>query len=120
MRPPARLSRYCALPLAIGLFAAGLAAPAAVSSATAGPRSAEAIFASRCAYCHDAGGWGTRALARRLPAGEPAVLLERANLPPPYTVAVVRRGLGAMPQFTPAELTDAELAALAQWLEDRR
>ena len=108
------------LAVASAALVLGLATPLAVRSATDQARTPEAIFAARCAWCHEAGGWGTRALARRLPVGEPAVLLERANLPPAYTVAVVRRGIGAMPQFTPAELTDAELAALALWLEDRR
>ncbi len=111
---PERPNRF--LWLAAPVLAA--ATPAAVQSASEAARSPETIFASRCAYCHDDGGWGTRALARRMPEGE-AALLDRVNLPPAYTAFVVRRGIGAMPQFTPAELTDEELEALANWLEDR-
>ncbi len=91
-------------------------APVAVQSAGQPSRSPEEIYTTRCAYCHEAGGWGTRALAKRVPAGE-AELRNRSSLPPAYTIAVVRRGIGAMPQFTPTELTDAELEALANWLD---
>lgn len=77
-----------------------------------------AFYQQRCAYCHGPGGWGTRRLEPRAPEGE-AELLNRTSLPPAYTELVVRRGIGAMPQFTPTELTDAELAELARWLEDR-
>jgi len=100
---------------------AGLAlAIATIGSAAAktqpeAPRPSDQIYAERCAYCHDANGWGTRVLARRLPASD-AVLLNRASLPPGYITFVVRHGIGAMPQFTPSEITDAELAELSRWL----
>jgi len=90
-------------------------------AATSGPeprRSSEQIYAERCAFCHDASGWGTRTLARRLPPAE-AALLDRVNLPPAYTKFVVRHGIGAMPQFNPSEITDGELAEIALWLESR-
>ncbi len=45
-----------------------------------------------------------------------AELRKRRDLPPAYVEYVVRHGVGSMPQFTPTELTDAQLAALAQWL----
>jgi mono/diheme cytochrome c family protein len=102
-------------PIVVPLLA--IAAPIAVNAAGQTARAPEAIFATRCAYCHDSEGWGTRALSRRLPQGQ-AELLNRPNLPPDYTIFVVRRGIGAMPQFTPSELTDEELRALANWLED--
>jgi mono/diheme cytochrome c family protein len=78
-------------------------------------RTPEEFYNARCAYCHDANGWGTRKLAERLPKGE-AELRKRHDLPPAYVEYVVRHGVGSMPQFTPTELTDAELAALARWL----
>lgn len=101
--------------IAAGVMLAALA-PVAVQSAGQGSRSPQDVFADRCAYCHEAGGWGTRVLARRVPDGE-AELLKRSSLPAAYTAAVVRRGIGAMPQFTPTELTDEEIAALADWLD---
>ena len=92
--------------------------PIAAHSAGETARSPEEIYQTRCAYCHDSGGWGTRVLARRTAEGQ-AELLQRTDLPPAYTMLVVRRGIGAMPQFTPTELTDDELEALANWLESR-
>ena len=112
-----KLSQAAGL-VSLATVALAIASPATVQSATGSERSSEEIFETRCAYCHEAGGWGTRAIARRMPQGE-AELLKRENLPPAFTTFVVRRGIGAMPQFTPTELTDAELAALAEWLENR-
>ena len=93
--------------------------PIAALSQTEEPRAPEQVFSTRCAYCHDAAGCGTRALARRMPESE-APLLDRKDLPPAYTVYVVRRGIGSMPQFNPSELTDTELEDLANWLANRR
>ena len=59
--------------------------PIAALSQTEEPRAPEQVFSTRCAYCHDAAGWGTRALARRMPESE-APLLDRKDLPPAYTV----------------------------------
>lgn len=81
-------------------------------------RSAPEMFADSCIYCHDAGGWGTRSLARRVPPGE-AELLKRKNLPAGLTRMVVRRGIGAMPPLAPTDLTDDELDRLARWLDEK-
>ena len=94
-----------------------IAVPAAVRSSERAERSPQELFAARCAYCHEAGGWGTRVLARRVPEGQ-AELRQRTSLPPALTTLVVRRGIGAMPPFTPTELSDDELQALAQWLAE--
>ena len=80
-------------------------------------RSAPELFAATCVYCHDAGGWGTRKLAQRVPAGQ-AELLKRKDLPPQLTRFVVRHGIGSMPPLTPTDLTDEELDRLARWLEE--
>ena len=93
-----------------------MAVPAAVHSSEREVRSPQQVFAARCAYCHEAGAWGTRVLARRVPEGQ-AELRKRTSLPAALTTLVVRRGIGAMPPFTPTELSDDELHALAQWLE---
>jgi mono/diheme cytochrome c family protein len=76
------------------------------------------LFAQHCAACHDAAGWGTRALARRVPPGREQ-LLTRESTPAAFTRHVVRRGIGSMPQFAPTDLSDEELARLAAWLETR-
>lgn len=102
-------------------FAVGALAMAALGAGAQevpAPRSGEEIFAQRCVFCHDARGWGTRSLARRTPAGQ-AELLNRQVLPEALVRHAVRRGVGSMPQFTPTEISDAELDALARWLATR-
>lgn len=112
---------------AVGAFAAATfsAAQAQTGNAAvtqaraANPLTGEQLFQAKCAMCHEAGGWGTRALARRAPADQ-AQLKQRDNLPAVYVEMVVRQGVGSMPQFTPTDLTDAELKRLAQWLEGKK
>lgn len=71
-------------------------------------------FQRLCAHCHDAGAEavGTLQLARTR-GKDKALLVGRKDLPAEYVRAIVRNGLKAMPAFGPAELPDAELAALA-------
>ena len=101
----------CVLPLATATLALAAAPPEQ-------QRSAPQLFADTCIYCHDTGGWGTRALSQRVPAGD-AELLEREDLPAVFTRAVVRRGIGSMPPLTPTDLTDEELDRLARWLDEK-
>ncbi len=82
----------------------------------ASSRSGEEIYNDKCVYCHSRRGWGTRVLSRRVPEGQ-AELTERALLPAAFTAAVVRQGIGSMPAFTPTDLSDEEIAVVAQWLE---
>lgn len=95
-----------------------LSAIAASAQDTPLPRTGEQIFADKCVFCHDARGWGTRSLARRTPAGQ-SQLLDREVLPEVLVRYAVRRGVGSMPQFTPTEISDAELDNLARWLSTR-
>lgn len=105
--------------------AALLAAPiaAGVAATEAPPASempaGERIYNETCVYCHDRRGWGTRALSQRVPEGQ-AVLTERETLPAAFTSLVVRQGIGSMPPFTPTDLSDEEIAAVAEWLERGR
>lgn len=107
--------------LAMIAVAAGAALlPAALSSAqTQAAPSGQDLFVQKCALCHASGGWGTRALARRM-APARAELLARPSVPATLVKVVVRRGIGSMPQFTPTDLTDEELDRLARWLENRQ
>lgn len=102
------------------LVLGGLAIGSAFAIPTVAANSADkwtpqTAYADRCARCHGPSGWGTRTLARRVPAGQ-AELTRRAQLPASYIAFVVRHGVGSMPQFTPTELTDGQLAELAAWL----
>jgi mono/diheme cytochrome c family protein len=113
-----RTSRALVLSLATLLCSLATTSLAEVGAATEQERGGEEIFADKCVYCHAPGGWGTRVLEARVPEGE-APLMDRRNLPAHYTAFVVRNGIGSMPQLTPTDLSDAELARLAQWLDER-
>jgi mono/diheme cytochrome c family protein len=103
--------------IAIPLLAAAIAAQSAFAEDTAPTVSAaESLFVEKCGLCHLEGGFGTRVLQRRVPDGQ-ALLQDRAALPATFTTAVVRQGIGSMPQLREAELTDAQLAEIASYLE---
>jgi len=106
------------LPLIIlPVLAAAIAAPAALAEDAVAPAPAgEALFVEKCGLCHLDGGFGTRVLQRRVPEGQ-ALLQDRQSLPAAYTTTVVRRGIGSMPQIREAELDDAQLSAIASYLE---
>lgn len=109
---------FFAMPLCLA-FAAAAASPSALAEDTP-PIAAvgEGLFVEKCGQCHLEGGFGTRVLQRRVPEGQ-ALLQDRTGLPATYTSVVVRRGLGSMPQIREAELTDAQLAEIASYLEGR-
>lgn len=96
-----------------------LAIWAVQARAESAPLTAPELFAAKCAQCHEQGGWGTRALAKRMPP-EQAELLRRKAIPAAYVKYVARHGIGSMPQFTRTDITDPELDRLADWLENRK
>lgn len=80
-----------------------LAAAALIGAAPLTPaRAPEAIYARTCGYCH-----GARV----------APVIRGRKLPVELITAYVRGGQRAMPAFRPTEITNAELAALAQWIK---
>jgi mono/diheme cytochrome c family protein len=82
------------------------------------------IFERQCAPCHGTGRGddgapmlpGTAALARKYGGDLPAELELRSDLSAQVLRQFVRRGSGAMPMFRPSELTDADIAAIADYL----
>ena len=59
------------------------------------------VYAKVCAYCHDTG-VGPALLGRRLP--------------PPLVTAFARNGIRSMPAFRVAEIDDAALAKVAEYI----
>ena len=59
---------------------------------------------------------GTQALQVKYDGSLPAVLLERPGLTAEYIGAIVRTGISVMPPFRKTEITDAELAALSEYV----
>jgi len=98
--------------LAFGTLAAAGEGDAAL---TARQLEGQRLYQATCHYCHAPGGWGARNLARRLGAGR-AVLLERTDLDALYIRTVVRRGLNSMPAYTPTDLTERQVATIADYL----
>lgn len=80
----------------------------------------EQLFSNACGYCHLTFGMGTNVLmGRRMAMGLPpqtALLANRTDLTADYIAMVVRSGQGDMPRITRVDLTDSELALVAEYL----
>lgn len=125
-RAIARLAAASALCMA-GLAGASLAqsiqAPASTKVIKA-DLPGRVIFEHQCAPCHGAGPSddgvpmlpGTAALERRYQGALPAALELRDDLDADMLRLFVRNGIGAMPSFRKAELSDADIDAVAAYL----
>ena len=85
------------------------------SVATAAPPDGKALFTEKCLMCHGKGGMGTGLLSRRV---QPPELLLRDDLVAGFVTQAARIGLGNMPAMTRGEVSDAQLDAIARFLED--
>jgi cytochrome c5 len=94
--------------------ASGAVTPAAQPRA-AGTEEGKTLFQARCGMCHLQGGTGTFMLGRRLGLAN-ALLAERTNLDATYVKHAVRNGIVSMPRITRAEVSDAELQAIVDYL----
>ena len=93
--------------------------PTQIEAVTFGLKSdnaGERLFGQKCAFCHVGKNTGTTMLKRRLDPSQPAELHKRTDLEPDYVRTVVRNGLVNMPALNRAELSDADLDVIAQWL----
>ncbi len=104
------MSRATALG-ALALLGMGAIAPAADTVP------GKTLFERHCAFCHAAGPGhaGTMRLTEARGA-DMAVLEQRTDLDPAYIRLVVRQGLVEMPPWRPTEISDAELAQIAEYL----
>lgn len=109
------MSRIVATLLCGAAAVLGVTAAAGQSGAAPAP-SGKDLYRANCGGCHLEGGFGTRVLSRRVPEGQ-APLEARKGLARRYVQTVVRNGLGSMPQIRRTELGDADLAAIAVYLE---
>ena len=81
------------------------------------------VYGAWCVDCHGPGPGrygrgltGTEALEAKYEGKVPAVLDERTDLTPAFVDYFVRNGVSLMPFFRKTEITDAELAALGEYL----
>jgi len=118
------MSRLLALPLiGIGLIAAAAMPqaapppPAAVAGATPPGQTAASLgkllFQEKCAMCHRTMGMGTGLLARR---SDTPLLEARTDLSTELVMEAARTGIGNMPAIPRGEVSDTQMAAIADYL----
>jgi len=108
----AGMTAISALLLAGAAFAQGMPKPITLvdrPNATDGER----LYVEKCAMCHAPNGMGYGLLARR--AKEPN-LEKRGDLKQPYIKLAVRTGIGNMPALPRGEVSDEQLAQIADYL----
>jgi cytochrome c553 len=76
-----------------------------------------AVFGEKCGMCHRATGMGTGILARRM-SPELALLENRTDLQPALIETAVRSGFGVMFPISRAEVSDAQLQMLVEYLTE--
>ncbi|GLT01627.1 hypothetical protein GCM10007897_30210 [Sphingobium jiangsuense] len=77
---------------------------------------AEKLFVEKCAMCHRDFGMGTVVLARRVEKGQ-EWLEKRTDLQADFVKTAARAGIGNMPRITRSDVSDAQLDAIAAYLE---
>lgn len=112
----------------ITLLGCAVAAPAALAQersaqnpsapqAEAGLSAGAEVYRKWCSDCHSAPtGPGSMALQRKYQGALPAILEQRSGMNREYVALVVRRGISFMPSFRKTEISDAELALMAEYL----
>ena len=80
------------------------------------PGKGEQLFAHRCGMCHRTIGMGVSLLSRRPGDTSGGLLEQRKDLSGALVKAVVRAGIGNMPRIARAEVSDPELALIADYL----
>jgi mono/diheme cytochrome c family protein len=99
----------------LSLTAVPIATQATEDVLTARQAQGKVLFEATCIYCHNPRGWATERLKLRNGA-ERAVLVERTDLDAAYIRTVVRNGLASMPAYTPTDLSEEEIRAIATYL----
>ncbi|HEX4023357.1 MAG TPA: cytochrome c [Steroidobacteraceae bacterium] len=103
---------------AVAIFVTGTAMAADTQSIQHGHE----VFTYWCAPCHGSGPGhpGTNALAAKYRGSVPAELEQRSDLNPELIRTVVRHGISVMPIFRKTEVSDADLKAIALYLDRPR
>ena len=103
-RGSARARAFCAL-----LVAAGTAMAAEEPLG-------KTLFTERCGMCHQTNGMGVGILSRRTGDTSKGLLEQRADLSSAVIKVIVRTGIGNMPRISRAEVSDPQLAEIADYL----
>jgi mono/diheme cytochrome c family protein len=111
MKHPSRRS-----PIRVALMCTLVAAVASESSVAAEELDGKALFHERCGMCHQSIGMAVNLLARRPGDTSKGLLEERKDLSAEFVFTVARTGIGNMPRISRGEVSDPEMAAIAQYL----
>jgi mono/diheme cytochrome c family protein len=83
---------------------------------TANSQSGKTLFAERCGMCHQTNGMGVGLLSRRPGDTSKGLLENRTDLSAAVVKVVVRNGIVNMPRISRGEVSDPQLAAIAEYL----
>jgi mono/diheme cytochrome c family protein len=96
-------------------FCAALFLMAGVAQA-ADTAAGKSLFTERCGMCHQTNGMGVGLLSRRPGDTSKGLLENRTDLSAAVVKVVVRNGIVNMPRISRAEVSDPQLAAIADYL----
>jgi mono/diheme cytochrome c family protein len=102
--------------IAVALLLSLGSALASAQGTTPAEPAGKALFKSRCGMCHQTIGMAVGLLARRPGDTSKGFLEDRADLSAAFVRTVVRTGILNMPRIARGEVSDAELAAIADYL----
>lgn len=86
------------------------------TASAAGAPDGKAIFTSKCGMCHQTIGMAVNILARRPNDPSKGFLEDRKDLTATFVKTVVRSGIANMPRMSRGEVSDPELALIANYL----
>lgn len=101
------------------ILLAGVAVHADAAELNAEQQQGKTLYEATCNYCHNARGFATERLRTRLPEDR-SILVDRTDLDPTYIRTIVRNGLASMPAYTPTDLNEAQIKAIAAYLTRSR
>ncbi|MFO7326216.1 MAG: cytochrome c [Pseudomonadota bacterium] len=99
----------------VSMTEAGMQSEEEIAAAAAG-LDGRALFAERCGMCHQTIGMAVGILSRRPGDASGGLLEQREDLSATFVRTAVRTGILNMPRMPRAEVSDAELAAIANYL----
>jgi len=93
---------------------------AAGPSIAAGAADGRALYKERCGMCHQGIGMAVTLLSRRPGDTSKGLLEDRKDLSAEFVFTAARTGIGNMPRIARGEVSDPELAAIANYLAQGR
>jgi mono/diheme cytochrome c family protein len=102
------------------VIALGLATMPAGSASSAQAPDGKTLYTQRCGMCHQTIGMAVSILSRRPNDASKGLLEERKDLSAAFVRTAVRSGIANMPRMSRGEVSDPELALIANYLSQGR